>query len=255
MNELNTTFKQESNSMCNNVLFSSGRICNMHEQTERLYQAAKVLKNVTGQSAVARLLNASPQTVKNWESRGVSKEGMIAAQEAIGCSSTWLNTGLGEMVVDRTDQQPQVDQNTPSDDDYALIPQYTAKGGCGPAYHNGHVEVRGGLAFKRDWLSRMGTKPENLSVIYAKGDSMAPTIEDGAVILIDHSQAELRDGRVYALARGDEVIVKRMVRDFAGGWIVRSDNPDKVRYGDFQVSDATVRIVGRVVWRGGSGGL
>ncbi len=148
-----------------------------------------------------------------------------------------------------------LEQNTPTDDDYALIPQYSAKGGCGPAYHNGHVEIRGGLAFKRDWLARMGAKPENLSVIYAKGDSMAPTIEDGAVILIDHSQVELRDGKVFALARGEEMIVKRLIRDFSGGWIVRSDNPDKVRYGDFPVSDAAVRIIGRVVWRGGSGGL
>lgn len=139
----------------------------------------------------------------------------------------------------------------PSDDDYALIPQYSARAACGPAYHNGHVEVRGGLAFKRDWLARMGLRPENLSVIAANGESMAPTIHDGEVLLIDHSDTEPRDGKVFALARGDEMVVKRLARDFAGGWIVRSDNSDKARFGDFHVSDAAIRIVGRVVWRGG----
>ena len=139
----------------------------------------------------------------------------------------------------------------PSDDDYALIPQYSARAACGPAYHNGHVEVRGGLAFKRDWLARMGLRPENLSVIAANGESMAPTIHDGEVLLIDHSDTEPRDGKVFALARGDEMVVKRLARDFAGGWIVRSDNSDKARFGNFHVSDAAIRIVGRVVWRGG----
>lgn len=141
--------------------------------------------------------------------------------------------------------------STPSDEDYALIPQYSARAACGPAYHNGHVEVRGGLAFKRDWLARMGLNPDNLSVIAAHGDSMAPTIQDGEVLLIDHSETEPIDGKVFALAREDEMVVKRLVRDFAGGWIVRSDNNDKARYGDFHVSDAVLRVVGRVVWRGG----
>lgn len=139
----------------------------------------------------------------------------------------------------------------PSDDDYALIPQYSARAACGPAYHNGHVEVRGGLAFKRDWLARMGLRPENLSVIAANGESMAPTIHDGEVLLIDHSDTEPQDGKVFALARGDEMVVKRLVRDFMGGWVVRSDNSDKARFGDFHVSDSAIRIVGRVVWRGG----
>lgn len=139
----------------------------------------------------------------------------------------------------------------PSDDDYALIPQYSARAACGPAYHNGHVEVRGGLAFKRDWLARMGLRPESLSVIAANGESMAPTIHDGEVLLIDHSDTEPQDGKVFALARGDEMVVKRLARDFAGGWVVRSDNSDKARFGDFHVSDSAIRIVGRVVWRGG----
>lgn len=107
------------------------------------------------------------------------------------------------------------------------------------------------MAFRRDWLARAGLRPETLSVISANGDSMAPTIDDGDALLINHAECEPKDGQVYALARGDEMIVKRLVRDFGGGWIVRSDNLDKSRYGDFHVSSADVRVVGRVVWRGG----
>lgn len=79
----------------NNILFNRQTIAAMHPSAERLYKAAQDLANTTGQSAVARLLNESPQTVKNWESRGVSKAGAIKAQEVIGCSATWITTGTG----------------------------------------------------------------------------------------------------------------------------------------------------------------
>lgn len=69
----------------------------MHEVTERLYKAALALRGISGQSALARLLNESPQTVKNWETRGVSKAGILKADEAIGARAAWLLTGEGPM--------------------------------------------------------------------------------------------------------------------------------------------------------------
>lgn len=71
----------------------------MHEQMERLYEAAEKLRDVTGQSAVARLLNVSPQRVSNWEARGVSADSMIDAQQIIGCSAVWVRDGTGPMVI------------------------------------------------------------------------------------------------------------------------------------------------------------
>ena len=61
----------------------------MHEQMKRLYEAARVMKRVHGQSELARLLNVSPQTVHNWQARGISKQGILKAQEVIGCSASW----------------------------------------------------------------------------------------------------------------------------------------------------------------------
>lgn len=71
----------------------------MHEQMQRLYVAAEKIRNVVGQSAVARLLNVSPQTAKNWEARGMSFEGMLDAEQFIGCSAVWLRLGIGPMVI------------------------------------------------------------------------------------------------------------------------------------------------------------
>lgn len=70
----------------------------MNEQMERLYAAAKAIHRIDGQSAVAKLMNVSPQTVNNWEARGISIEGLLRAQEMVGCNAIWLRDGTGKMT-------------------------------------------------------------------------------------------------------------------------------------------------------------
>jgi len=71
----------------------------MNDQMSRLYEAAKVLRRTEGKSAVARLMNVSPQTLHNWENgRSISDQGLLQAQATIGCDALWLRDGEGEMV-------------------------------------------------------------------------------------------------------------------------------------------------------------
>lgn len=69
-----------------------------HPSAQRLYAAATQIKAVNGQSAVARLLNVSPQVMRNWELRGVSEKGALAAQGELGIDANWLLTGDGVML-------------------------------------------------------------------------------------------------------------------------------------------------------------
>lgn len=144
----------------------------------------------------------------------------------------------------------------PSDDEYALIPQYTALGSAGNGHLNEHVEIKGGLVFKRAWLARMALREQNLHVIYARGISMEPTICDGDVVLMDQSQMEPRDGRIYVIRMfGGELIIKRLIQAFTGGWIIRSDNDDKRSFPDQPINESEIellQIIGRVVWHAGA---
>jgi DNA-binding XRE family transcriptional regulator len=70
---------------------------------QRLYDAAKLLVGIQGKSALARHLGISPQTLANWEDRGISKAGLILCQQKIGVSIEWLDTADGEM---RNNDQP-----------------------------------------------------------------------------------------------------------------------------------------------------
>lgn len=92
-------FKQKANAVCNNILFKYSKIENMHSSMVKLYQIAKDTQRVVGQSAVARALVESPQTVKNWEKRGISKGGAMKAQAVFGCNANDLLQTNAEINV------------------------------------------------------------------------------------------------------------------------------------------------------------
>lgn len=83
-------FNQPSNAVCNNILFSCNRIDRMHESMTRLYEIAQRRFGIQRQSDLAAALNESQQTVKNWEARGISKDGALKAQKRFGCDANWL---------------------------------------------------------------------------------------------------------------------------------------------------------------------
>lgn len=82
-------FSIASNTMCNNDLFKSLKISVMHPSMTLLYKIAGEF-GVRSQSALARKMVESPQTVKNWESRGISLRGAMSAQDIFGCDANEL---------------------------------------------------------------------------------------------------------------------------------------------------------------------
>lgn len=141
-----------------------------------------------------------------------------------------------------------------SSDDFTFIDQYDARAAAGTGFDNVHVVLRNTLAFKTEWLRAKGVKAKNLKVIYAHGDSMWPTINHHDVLLVDESRIEPSDGQIFVMGNLEGSIVKRLVRSGDGGWIICSDNPDKSKYPNRELSDEEInehRILGRVIWRGG----
>lgn len=99
---LNTTLSFVASNLnvpLNNKTFTSATIARMHATMERLYEAARLLHQIEGPAQLAKFLNISEQLVNNWQRRGVSKGGMLDAQKQIGCSATWLETGVPPMMA------------------------------------------------------------------------------------------------------------------------------------------------------------
>lgn len=144
---------------------------------------------------------------------------------------------------------------TPSDADFALVPQLDIAAACGMGRFVDHVVVKGGLAFKRSSLKDFGVTEKTARIIYASGNSMAPLIQDGCVVLINTADKEPKDGKVYAICTPEGgLVLKRLIRDYhpaIGGqaWIMRSDNPDKIAHPDkILPPDDRTMIVGRAIW-------
>ncbi|WP_434779244.1 S24 family peptidase [Neisseria sp. Ec49-e6-T10] len=198
---------------------------------------------------LASVLDKSPSQVSQ-NKTGFRDIGNTLAREIevkTGKQNGWMDTDHSS--DHDTFPRPATDEN------FAFIPQYTARAECGKGEENPHVEIKRHLAFARDWLILMGLKEEMLEVIYAEGDSMFPTISAGDILLVDSSQREPIEGKVFAIHRhGNGDVVKRIARDREGGWIYISDNNNKSLYQDmFPLEDDY--IIGRVVWQGGQGGL
>lgn len=70
----------------------------IHEQMQRLYQAAKKLKGIEKKADLGRLLDVSDQNLNGWEKRGISEGGLLTAQIVLGCDAVWLRDGTGDMV-------------------------------------------------------------------------------------------------------------------------------------------------------------
>jgi phage repressor protein C with HTH and peptisase S24 domain len=143
----------------------------------------------------------------------------------------------------------------PTEEEFAFVPQLDMAAACGDGRFEDHVVVKGGLAFKRSSLRDFGVPEHAARIIYASGGSMAPTIQDGRVVLLNLADTEPRDGKIFAICKPDDgLVLKRLIWDFhpAVGqqtWIIRSDNPDKMTFPDKLLPpDDRTMIAGRAVW-------
>lgn len=129
--------------------------------------------------------------------------------------------------------------------DYVSIPFRAATASMGPGSFENSKKVRAHLAFREDWIYQKGV-PSQMSVIRARGSSMSPTIPDGCMVLIDESQVELMNGRIYFVALNEELFLKRVV--LAGGKVfLRSDEDG----GQFEVEvQESFEVIGRALWYG-----
>ncbi len=135
---------------------------------------------------------------------------------------------------------------------FELIPRYDVNASAGSGAVALTEIVSEEMAFRRDWLKEIGVSPQSAKLLSATGDSMEPLIPDGALMLIDSSIREVRNGCIYVIVKDGDLLVKRVHRKIDGSISLISENP---RY-DPEVISADfldkLHIVGRVRWVGRS---
>lgn len=133
--------------------------------------------------------------------------------------------------------------------DYQIVPKSSARPSAGYGSMVESEQIVDYMAFKRDWLQRvLGISHQDIVLVEVRGDSMAGTLEDGDLALVDMRQNRLDVSAVFVIQVDDALLVKRVQRKLDGTVVIRSDNAayePEVLVGA-QLKD--LRVVGRVVW-------
>lgn len=154
----------------------------------------------------------------------------------------WLETGKGPVEAAEPHD---------TDEDWANILGVRQAASLGHGVEPDEYAETHKLKFRADSLRRKHLRADRLAVIYGKGDSMYPTIKNGDAILVDTSDREPKDEKLFVITYGRDLMAKRLV-NLGGRWFIDSDNKADPQWKRPKAVDETknFEIHGRVRWIG-----
>lgn len=203
-------------------------------------------------------------------SKKLSTDIALKIADAEGVNLYWLASGKGPKRIDDIRHEEYREGGVVQlPDDFVLVNDMrSVEASAGSGAEVSTELVDGRMAFRRDWVLKEGLNPNALCIIRAKGDSMEPTIQDGAPLLVESfsymdqqgNKHYIRHGRtpeevvkqdgIYVVQLRERLVVKRLQLDMMGGLIVNSDNSayERIHIPAEQLDD--IVVIGRVVWTG-----
>ncbi|WP_172399757.1 XRE family transcriptional regulator [Geothermobacter hydrogeniphilus] len=194
-------------------------------------------------SELAGRLGIHKNTMMNYEKGGRAPDAdlLLKFLEIFPQTSpAWLLTGEGPMK-----------KSDPLPDGFIMLPRYELSAETGHGRYVESEQIVDFVSFKDDWVHNYLRVPtKDLALITVKGDSMAPTLNAGDLILVDLRVSRIEDSAVYVIEFDDALLVKRVQRKLDGSIVIKNDNPfyEPEILSNDQV--AALRIVGRVIWTG-----
>jgi|1_EtaG_2_1085319.scaffolds.fasta_scaffold00001_539 phage repressor protein C with HTH and peptisase S24 domain len=170
----------------------------------------------------------------------------------MGFDANWILTGRGTSRPEAASANfhQDLEKLKRLDEEFALIPGYNVQVAAGHGTIAGDEAPTRELAFRRKWLRFRGLHEQDLALVFAKGDSMEPTISDNETVMVDTSEKQLRDGHIYVIRNGDHLLVKRIQTLWNDGVQLLSDNkeypPQEIPSSDLE----NLEVIGKVVWVG-----
>lgn len=212
---------------------------------KRLYSVVNEKYKIDNPSGLARLLNQSPQTIGNWEDRGISRKGMIEAAKMLGINIYWLESGIGDIYMDEN-------KNNLNSDNIVINQYVDVRGsmGLGILLRDQPGQITG-FKVNSEWMNKnipANTGKENLAIVTGFGDSMRGMFNSGDPLLVDTGIKSLDYDGVYFFRVGNEGFIKRLQRIPGDGIRAISTNKE---YESWTITkDMDFEVFGRVlkVW-------
>ena len=172
------------------------------------------------QQQLGELTGVSKTSVIYWE-----KDENIPKHESLVALASALNTTTAYLLYGIQQIEPW-DDSTPLDDDEVEIPFFKdfsfacGGGSIGEALASESRKLR----MSKATLRNKSIDKKNAIATTASGDSMHPTIRNGATIHIDLGRKTIKDGKIFAVSHGGLFMAKRLYNQPLGGVRIVSDN-------------------------------
>nr|WP_284324863.1 helix-turn-helix transcriptional regulator [Cypionkella aquatica] len=213
---------------------------------------------------LAAQLNVSKNSIAYYErgDRTPDADTLAAYSRLFNVNMNWVINGEGQMfrtaldVIVQAQRRAEAkellaEQEHPNEgamSDMVTIPLYDevrASAGHGSVAINETATTR--IAFEPNWLADLGVRPESAVILSAQGDSMEPTIMNGAPMLVDTSKKDVRNGFIYVFDVAGDLMVKRIERLPDGTINLLSDNSGKYPSRNLDLETVSrMTVIGRV---------
>jgi SOS-response transcriptional repressor LexA len=104
------------------------------------------------------------------------------------------------------------------------------------------------LTLSREWVRKnLAIAPEHVAIMPATGDTMAPTIFDGDLCLVDRGATRIEAPGVYVILREADTHILRVSKPLTGGYLFACDNQAYPPYPVTDIVKAGLLVLGRVL--------
>lgn len=194
------------------------------------------------QKALIEESEVSKQTVIRWESGGSIPSNKLGVMESMGFDIYYIITGKKNITLNLV--------SSDETKEYINIPILNIHASAGHGAEILTEKSDKSLIFKKEWINAHHLQSKDLVMIYAKGDSMEPSITCGDELLIDKSPMDRFVDGIYIIRIEKDLFVKRLRKRLTGAIDIISDNP---AYPNETIDDSNLdllHVIGKVVWIG-----
>jgi phage repressor protein C with HTH and peptisase S24 domain len=216
------------------------------------YKIKKIRKTLElSQIDMAKDLGVTERTLRDYEKErfGINYEFINKLIKKYNINCNWLFKD--EWPIFLEEEKETGIKKIPSEkkENLVYIPKFDVKAAAGGGVYVEAETLEYLVAFDQSTLRKIiGYISKSIYAITASGDSMLPFINDGDLLLVDHSKNMPQDG-VYVLRVDDTLIVKRIQCLPNNRLKVMSDNPIYQPY-EVDLKNDNVQIIGKVIWQG-----
>lgn len=197
------------------------------------------------------------QTTLSKLERGEQKSSTDTAllASALGVSAIWLSDGIGDMR--NSYKSGNVNGSTQSKEEFVLYQYADPRCNASPYKGASGKSELPTVTVAASTLHRLSLSPMDC-IAFVQGDASGGTTVatgDQGIIRADERDPRQHNGRLFAIADGESVFVRRIATRATGGYLITCDNPDKSLFPDeilTATEASTLNIIGRLCWSSGN---